>query len=79
MGYEGIINLLKENKHVLYFIWIRVNGKFWPSKLYGDYQFILRRTLDNIVFKKELRSDEKDLTLDQLVVKFPCPIFNVDE
>ena len=62
-----------------YFIWIRVNGKFWPTKLYGDYQSKLRRALDDIVFKKELRSDEKDLTLDQLVVKFPCPIFNVDE
>ena len=67
------------NDKTTYFMWIRINGKSWPTKLYGDYQSKLRRVLDSIVFKKELRSDEKDLTLDQLVVKFPCPIFNVNE
>ena len=59
------------NDETTYFMWIEINGKFWPSKLYGDYQSKLRRALDSIVFKKELRSDEKDLTLDQLVVKYP--------
>ena len=54
-----------------YFMWIGINGKFWPSKLYGDYQSKLRLALDSIVFKKELTDDEDRMNLDQLVVKFP--------
>ena len=50
-----------------YFLWIRINGKFWPTKLYGDYQSKLRRALDNIVFKKELTDDEDRMNLDQLL------------
>ena len=61
------------------FAWVKVNSKFWPVVFYYDYQNTLKRVLETIIYQKELIDDEKDLTLDQLVVKFPCPIFNVDE
>ncbi len=57
-----------------YFIWVRVNGNFYCQKINHDgFKHKLRHVLDCDVFKKELTEQEKDLTLDQLAVKYPAP------
>lgn len=65
------------NEDKLFFVWLKCLGKPWPQLWWGDQinsaNGKCRYSEDEILFKRELTTEERNLNLDTLCKKYPAP------